>query len=257
VNLEDREEELGPEASGDSEQTAAAEPKKVAKKEEPKKAVEAPRPPPPDYSALPQTYLLRHIDLAVGARLSSATHKGLEPYMYEPITGEVVGRLSATVSATDPWALAVAVQAGGFSRNDEVRETDTSLFIMHFGAGPEARYHMHPRVFAYARVIAGAELAKVSLGSDTDATNSVAKDSNWAFFGDANLGVALRFAGSSDGRKRLPRAWAFLEGGGRFATTHKAELELGDDGPNRAEAIVLPKFSTNGGMVSLGAMLTF
>src|SRR6187551_2360988 len=60
------------------------------------------KPPPaaeprPDYAKLPQTYHLRHVDAALGVRISSATHNGLEPYLENPVTGEVVGRLSATV----------------------------------------------------------------------------------------------------------------------------------------------------------------
>lgn len=213
-------------------------------------------PPPPDYSELPQTYHLWHVDVALGPRLSSMTHDGLQPYMRKPVTGEFVGRLSATVAAPGPWALAVVAQGSGFERRADVRGVDTSLTVMGFGAGVEARYHMHHRVFAYARILGGAELAKMHYGDDFSRSTD-ADASNWAFFGDAALGAAVRIIGSSDGRKRAPRVWLFLEGGGRLATKHQAELEVDEDGPNRADPIVLPSFATNGVNVSGGVMMSF
>ncbi len=243
------EEKAQAKASTDAKPTKKAQPEDA----EPKKAKQ----PPPNYAALPQTYHLRHIDVALGPRLSSATHDGLQPYMYEPLTGELVGRVSATVVAQQPWALSVLVQGSGFSRSDAARGVPTSLFILQMGVGLEARYHFHHRAFAYGRLVAGAERAHVEYGDQAGEASVYASAINWAFFGDANLGAAFRFAGSSDGRKRVPRAWVFVEGGGRFASSHKAELEVDDDGPNRADPVILPNFATNGAMVSGGAMISF
>ncbi len=242
-------EKPGAQSSDKAVAKSAGSTKKKGKKKPPSK----PKAPPLDYSKLPQTYHLRHIDVAIGPRLSSATHDGLQPYMYEPLTGEVVGRLSAVVSASEPWASAVVLQASGFARSDMARNSPTELTVIQMGAGFEQRYHFHHRGFAYGRAVLGTELAQVAYG---DSYSREAKSKTWAFFADAQLGAAVRVVGSSDGRKRRPRLWLFLEGGGRFASTHQVELDL-ENGPHRAESIKLPSFSTNGGMVSAGVMLSF
>jgi hypothetical protein len=77
-----------------------------------------------------------------------------------------------------------------------------------------------------------------------------------AFVLDSSLGLAFRFAGAKDGRKKGVRFWGFAEGGYRYAGNHKFVLE-GHGGSEGFEPITLDPLSTSGGFFSTGLMLTF
>jgi hypothetical protein len=230
--------------------------------EGPPPADAAPPPPPvapkaepePDYSSLPQTYHIRHFDAGLGLRVRSLTSSGLNPYLDDPLGVEAVGRLGATVVERAPWGLSVTLEASGFSRQGTARTTDTRLRVLDMAVGAEGRYLLHHRLAAYGRLGVGAELAAMEYGCSACTVH--AKGSNWAFLVTGSLGLAFRLVGSSDGRKRAPRGWLFLEGGGNFATQHKGTLEV-QDGPNRAEPIDLDSFSTSGGQGTAGLMFTY
>jgi len=208
-----------------------------------------------DYSALPQTYHIKHVDLGLGVRVRSLTSDGLAPYLDDPVGVEAVGRLSATVVERAPVGLSVTLEASGFSRRGMARDTETRLQVVDMAAGLEGRYLLRHFLATYARLGLGAELSMMDYGC-SGCDDLHAEGSNWAFLVTGSLGLAVRVLGSSDGRKRAARGWLFLEGGGNFATKHKGTLEV-TDGPNRAEPVELASFSTSGGQGTLGLMVTY
>lgn len=223
---------------------AAAPPPPTAQKAEPE----------PDYTSLPQTYHIKHFDVGLGLRVRSLTSHGLQPYLEDPVGVEAVGRLGATVIERAPWGLSVTLEASGFSRQGTARNTDTRLRVLDMAAGVEGRYLLHHRLAAYARLGVGAERSAMEYGCSSCTVH--AQGSNWAFLVTGSLGLAFRLVGSSDGRKRAPRGWLFMEGGGSFATQHDGTLEV-EDGPYRPEPIELSSFSTSGGHGTVGLMFTY
>lgn len=211
--------------------------------------------PPPDPNTLPFTYHQKHVDLALGIRVASATHEGLEFFSESPVLPEFVARAGTALFAVDRFALAALLEVGVAGTGAPVREAESHLNLTRFSLGVEGRYHFHHRMYAYARVAPGFELAGASLTWDL---TSEMRDNSAAFQIDGALGAALRLAGSSDGRVRTPRLWFFLEGGFRYASAHKLVLAFPEGtGPSRAEPLTLSPLATTGGLGSAGLMVTF
>ncbi len=230
-----------------------AKPRVIALSPEEKTAL--PYEPPPDPNTLPFTYHQKHIDLAAGFRLASATHKGLDLFSESNVLPEFVVRAGGAFLSVDRFSLAVLAEMGLSGTDASLRSSFTNLELTRFTLGIEGRYHMHHRLFGYARVAPGVELATAFLNRGYE---SEMKDKSAAFQFDAALGMALRLAGNSDGSRRVPRFWAFVEGGFRVAGAHEMELEYPDGaGPARPVPLALSPFATTGGLGTAGLMVTF
>jgi hypothetical protein len=204
---------------------------------------------------LPFTYHMRHIDFALGVRVVGAMSDGLEPYLYDPVLVDTYGRIGGAFQLSDKFALGIQGEFGGATGSAYVRDSESVFTKTHITAGFEGRYHFMHRMYAYGRVAPGLEIAdaKITIDYDDELT-----DRKVGFQVDGAAGVAFRFAGTSDGRKRSVRFWGFAEGGYRLSTKHKFELAADEDtGPARTAPLEMSALSTSGGFGSLGLMLTF
>lgn len=206
-----------------------------------------------DPATLPFTYHQLHFDLAIGAQIASAQNNGLEPFMSGEVLPEVFFRAGGVFYQSGPFALALNGELGLLTRHSTIRQEDTRLALTRLNLGAEGRYHFHHRLFASLRLAPGVEHASIRA---EDAEVSY-EDDSWKFAFDASAGLAFRFAGSSDGRQRSPRAWVFLEGGAHFAGEHSPVLDADGRAPQRPEAIVLDPFKTSGPFLSLGLMASY
>jgi hypothetical protein len=120
----------------------------------------------------------------------------------------------------------------------------------------EGRYHFHHRLYAYGRLAPSLELATVQYVIHSGDQLTLRDERDIAFHADGSAGLAMRFAGASDGTQKGVRFWGFVEGGYRLATKHKVSLAA-EGGPPRVRPPELAPFSTSGGFVSSGVMLTF
>jgi len=224
---------------------------KARKKRAPKK-----EPEDVDYSSLPLGHHQMNLGVFAGMHFTRATSEGLEPFAEESSLVEGAVRAGGGIYASGPLSLAVFAGLAGGSTEASVREQSSSLSLFHLNLAAEGRYHLHHRIYGYGRLSGGPEWSSASLGPE-GAEDSLSGDA-LAFRGDANLGAAFRFAGSSDGRKRAVRAVAFVEGGYRFSSNHSLQMEVDEgSGPVRAESFELDPFSTQGLAVSFGVGLSY
>jgi hypothetical protein len=204
---------------------------------------------------------MRHIDLALGLRFVGTPDDGLEPFLVDPVMVDLYARAGMAFPIHDRIAIAGLVEGSVSGSEARARDTYTSLNIGRLALGVEGRYHFHHRLYAYGRVAPGSEFAGAEFGTQEGAgVNMVDGGSlfrqSTVFQIDGSLGLALRFAGSSDGTKKGVRFWGFAEGGYRHAGKHKFVLEA-ENGPPRVQPIELEPLSTSGGFFSTGLLLTF
>lgn len=221
--------------------------------------------PPPEEpklrgSQLPFTYHLNHVDVSGGFRIVGTGSDGLEPFLVDPVLGDVYVRGGIAFGVTDRIAVAPHLELGTASTSASVRGLSTDLTKVHLSLGLEGRYHFIHRMFGYVRVAPGLEFVQASI-SDGEAGGTLVNDNkdpgSVAFQLDAALGASLRLFGSDDGRKRNPRLWAFAEGGYRVSADHQLSMVMEGSGPRRAVPIDLPPLNFSGGFFSMGLLATF
>jgi hypothetical protein len=212
-----------------------------------------------DPSTLPFTYHQRHFDLGLGVKVQSARDNALQPFVENEVLGAFFVRGGGVVWTSGPLALAVNAELNTTTVNSNVRSESSRLNLTGLNLGVEARHHFHHRFYASLRLAPVAEYAVMSLGDEYgyEYESSRLSDNNWAFGADASAGLAFRFAGSSDGRKRLPRGWLLLEGGGHLMSKHDVSLTPDGDGFQRPEPLELDSFTTSGAFVALSVMGTY
>jgi hypothetical protein len=211
-------------------------------------------------SELPFTYHLNHVDVSGGFRIVGTGSDGLEPFLVDPVLGDVYVRGGLAFGVTDRIAVAPHLEIGTASTSASVRGLSTELDKVHLSLGLEGRYHFIHRMFGYVRVAPGFEFVEASIGDGEESGTLVNDDKKLgsvAFQLDAALGASLRLFGSDDGRKRNPRLWAFTEGGYRASGDHQLSMVMEGGGPRRAVPIDLPPLNFSGGFFSMGILATF
>jgi len=206
-------------------------------------------------STLPFTYHQRHFDLGLGFKVQSARDNSLQPFVENEVLGAFSVRGGGVVWTTGSLALAVNAEFDTTTVNSNVRYESSRLNLTGLNLGVEARHHFHHRLYVSLRLAPVAEYAVMRIGDEHDSAHL--KDNNWAFGADARGGIAFRFAGSSDGRKRLPRAWVLLEAGGQLMSKHDVSLLPEDDGPQRPEPVELDSFTSSGALFALSVMASY
>lgn len=138
------------------------------------------------------------------------------------------------------------------SRNSEVRGDRTELTIQRLGVGPELRYHLHYRVYAFGRLGVGAARNKATRRSSLFDGELVSK--SWVFSSALSAGAAVEVLGSPAGELRKPRAWLVADAG--YALTSSASLDYEPDPdssgiPERTETYHAGELSLNAPMFRL------
>jgi hypothetical protein len=144
------------------------------------------------------------------------------------------------------------------SRSSSVRGNETALAVHRISLGPELRYHVIPRLFAFARLSPGAVLESVSLNDSLVGSNRVSD--TWLFGFDATLGGAFELFGKRNGASRKPRFWVTVEGGYSWAAPNALTLDESSNpsaAPVRMAGVDLGTLSLAGPMIRAGAALSF
>lgn len=123
------------------------------------------------------------------------------------------------------------------SRSEDTRGNEASLRVQRLEVGPEARYHLHYRVYGFGRLGLGAEYLHATLENGLFQEELVSN--SWMFAGELTGGAAFQIFGDPAGENRKPRLWLTGEGG--YALTSEATLSFapasgGGGAPERSEA---------------------
>jgi hypothetical protein len=205
---------------------------------------------------LPWTYHQKHLDVSAGVVFNRTAQVGLVPFLQAPFMVEGFGRAGGVVYQSGRFSMAALAEMGGSKGSSSARSLDSSVSFLHMSAGVEPRYHLHPRVFLYGRVMVGPEHTWAQI-SGYDAALTLSGQA-WGFRADGNLGASVRVVGSDDGRERAPRLWVFLEGGYRLSTNYDLVLTPDeDDGPARPQGLDIAPYSPRGIRGSVGLMASF
>lgn len=123
------------------------------------------------------------------------------------------------------------------AQSDITRGNEMYLRVQRLEVGPEARYHLHYRLYAFGRLGLGAEYIHTSLKNGLFQGELVSN--SWMFASELTGGAAVQVFGDPAGENRKPRLWFVADGGYALtsATTLSFAPESGDESaPERAEA---------------------
>lgn len=118
-------------------------------------------------------------------------------------------------------------------RSAETRGNEMSLRVQRLQLLPEVRYHVHYRVYGFARLGLGAEYVHATLENELFGGSMVSN--SWAFAGDLAGGAAVQVFGHPRGEQRSPRMWLSAEGGYAFVTDTTLSFAPESDGSNAPE----------------------
>ncbi len=212
-------------------------------------------------SELPFTYHMNHVDVSGGFRFAGTPNEGLEPFMVDPVFADVYIRGGMAFAIADRIAIAPHIELGGGSASANVRSLPSQLDKAHVSLGLEGRYHFIHRMFGYVRVAPGIEIVNATIdleGIGTELTSENDWPGSVAFQLDAALGASIRLFGPNDGQRRVPRLWAFAEGGYRASGKHELTLSVAEgEGPPRSTSVDLAPLNLSGGFFSTGLMASF
>lgn len=112
-------------------------------------------------------------------------------------------------------------------RSSPLRGQSTDLSVHRIGIPLEARYHLHPTVFAFGKVTPGATAVLAEIIGETKPLNATA----WAFSADASLGASILMGPRQHLERRgTPRLWLTPELG--YTVMTKASLAANVDRPS-------------------------
>ena len=141
------------------------------------------------------------------------------------------------------------------TRSATARGAPTSLYALRLLLGPEARWHLMPQLYLFARPSAGVLRTVAQL--DEGSTGATLKASAWSFAVDATAGAAFavidlrRHAGDL-------RFWLIADGGYGWAATSDLLLAPEDDtGPKRTAELDLGELALGGPFFRIAAAATF
>lgn len=119
----------------------------------------------------------------------------------------------------------------------DARGDNTDLRVHRFELGPELRYHLHYRLYGFARLGVGAQYSKAVIESQLTGSEFAAKD--WVFSSSLTGGVAVQFFGPTSGELRAPRGWFVADGGYALSSDASLNFRPTDSGsrasPERAQ----------------------
>ncbi|MEO7036924.1 MAG: hypothetical protein ABI548_23445 [Polyangiaceae bacterium] len=195
-----------------------------------------------------------HIEVSLGARVSAVSDAGYDPFANSDELAQVSLGLGGTLFAADRFSLA----AYGFwdygSRSGNARGAQTSLTVQRLSIGPEARYHLLPRLYVFAHVLPAFAHSEALLDDGVAAATREAR--HWAYGFDGAAGAAFEMYGRQDGRVR-PRLWLIAEGGYGYLGSTRLLLRggAGSGAPERTAPVDLGSLSLAGPYARLSVAL--
>lgn len=194
----------------------------------------APRParPPLDQLGSYQT----HTWIGVGIRTSFVKDAGFDPFADTDALTTFDVSLGHTLFAQRQLSLAAAFdyQIGG--RSAAARFDATDLSSQRLTLAPEVRFHVLPRLFAFARPAVGADRVKASI--EESSTGAELVETAWAPAFDLTAGVAAQLYGKVSGDRPSFRLWLTADGG--YGWTGKIDLTMSPASGQSAPARLAP-----------------
>ena len=197
-----------------------------------------------------------HIEASLGARVSGVPDAGFDPFADSDVLPQVSLGLGGTLLAEGRFSLA----AYGFwdygSRSSQVRGEATELNVHRLSIGPEARYHLLPRLYLFAHVLPAFAHSQATLDDGVAEVTREAR--HWSYGVDAAGGAAFEMYGHRGPRIR-PALWLIAEGGyGYLGSTHLLlKAKDGSGAPERAAPVDLGELSLKGPYARLSVAFGF
>lgn len=207
-------------------------------------------------NAEPSEYHQPQLEASLGARVSGVADAGFDPFAESDALAQVSLGLGGTLLAQGPFSLA----AYGFwdygARSSQVRGEATALTVHRLSIGPEARYHLLPRLYLFAHVLPAFAHSEATLDDGVAQVQRQAR--HWAYGVDGAAGAAFEMY-RRPGQRIRPALWLVAEGGygylGSSGLVLKAKENAG--APERAEPVDLGSLSLKGPYARLSVAFGF
>ncbi len=192
----------------------------------------------------------------VGVRTAYVSDGGLDPFADSDQLVQLSLGVGRTVVADGPLSLAIVGFYDFGARQSDLRGEETKLGVHRLTAGPELRYHLLPRLYAFVRASPGALRAQTTL--DDGATRTQLERGQWVPAADGALGIAYAIVSKDSARSHAPRFWLSGEAGYGWAGDAELMLRSTDPfGPERVAPLELGSLSLRGPMFKIAATATF
>ncbi|MEP7050098.1 MAG: hypothetical protein ABJB12_07085 [Pseudomonadota bacterium] len=197
-----------------------------------------------------------HIEASLGARVSGVSGAGFDPFADTDALAQVSLGLGGTLFAEGRFSLA----AYGFwdygARSSQVRGEATALTVQRLSIGPEARYHLLPRLYLFAHVLPAFAHSDATLDDGVAEVGREAK--HWAYGVDGGAGAAFEMY-RRPGQRIRPALWLIAEGGYGYLGSTRLLLKTkeGSAAPERAAPVDLGALSLQGPYARLSVALGF
>lgn len=199
-----------------------------------------------------------HWFATLGVRTSYIRSKGFDPYSENDALVQSSLGVGRTVWAHDELSILALAMWDAGPVTSEVRGEDTELRTHRITAGPELRYHLLPRLFAFARLMPGALRTAGELEEQSTGATFSAK--SWQFALDGSIGAGFEVVGAADPEAPLPRGWVLADFGYSWATASNSSLSIEPDeggAPARTQPIDFPDLAVRGMMWRVSVAATF
>lgn len=260
---ETRDEPVSPDANEEDEADSSDSSEKAVAQTTDSSSAQEDAPPDPkptssqrvDRSKVPWTHHQKRVDLGGGAVIGWILDPAFDLFQSKNAYLAWEARAALGLWASGPMSLAVTANYNATATEGDVRGTPSSLTYSRMHLGGEARYHIVPRIYSYARLDLGAFVARSRIGETGSPTRLQLDGAGLS--GAVNLGAAVRVAGSADGRVRSPRVHLFTEGGVGYASPLSLHYEMAPEGALRPAPVHLGKLSAGGPRIALGATVSY
>lgn len=183
----------------------------------------------------------------VGLRGAFVPNAGYDPFDDSDFMGQGSIGFGRTVYTAGQISIAGMLYYDGSNQTGDARGEATRLALHRVTLSPEARFHLLPELYLYARAGAGPLRAAARLEESSTGTTLYAND--WLLAIDGFAGIAYELLDAS-GQKGELRIWVAAEGG--YGWTTDLDLKFAaeeDDGgaPQRSADVDLGTFAARGG----------
>lgn len=192
----------------------------------------------------------------LGSRTSFFTSEGYDPFSDDDLfTMGSIG-FSRRILSADKLSFAGALVFDSGSNQSTARGEATELTLYRLTAGPEARYHVFPTLYAFVRPTVGVERRVAALDEGSAGTTLHQRD--WLLAVDGSAGAAWSFWDLRSMKVDLA-FWVLAEGGYGFTQGNELNLEpdSGSGAPERTSSVGLGELSTSGGFFRVAVAGTF
>ena len=196
------------------------------------------------------------IEASLGARLSDVPNAGFDPFADSDDLTQLSLGAGGTLLAEGRFSLAAVGFWDYGSRSSEARGAPTSLMVHRLSIGPEARYHLLPRLYVFAHVLPAFAYSKAEL--DEGITEAALTTRHWAYGVDMAGGAAFEMY-SRQGSRIRPQLWLVAEGGYGYlgATRLLLKAREGSGAPERTAPVDLGSISLAGPYARVSVAIGF